>query len=268
MPSVSTSQYDVQYSRSGHGAPTLFVHGSFANSGAWRAIIQALDGKAIEAISLDLIGCGATSPAAGAGSLLSQDIAAVEHVAREAASGPIHLVGHSYGGIVCLGAALACNVSIASLTLFEPLPIMFLSHTGDEDAVETIRRFLRDYEAAFDAGEQWAFSRVINLWGGEGAFDALPLKVRDAMASATADNIRQWHDNLAFTSPLKAYRALTMPTTLAFGEHANPIVKTIAARLAELMPHAAAHQIDGTGHFMIHSHAAKCAKLVQDTVGI
>jgi hypothetical protein len=41
---------------------------------------------------------------------------------------------------------------------------------------------------------------------------------------------------LAFTPPLKAYQALTMPATLAFGEHANPIVKTIAARLAERIP--------------------------------
>ncbi|MEM7569056.1 MAG: alpha/beta hydrolase [Pseudomonadota bacterium] len=241
----------------------MFVHGSFATSSAWRGVLKHLDARAHQLITLDLNGCGESSPALPNGSLLEQDIEAVLMVGEEAAEEPLHLVGHSYGGIVCLGAALAGRIPIASLTLFEPLPIAFLTALGDGDVVEEIRSFVADYEAAHTSGEQWAFSRVIRLWGGPGAFDAMPDKVREAMAPGTADNIRQWHDNLAFTPDPAAYSALEMPVKLIQGEHANPIVKCIILRLSELLPSNTVHEIAGAGHFMIHSHDQDCADLIK-----
>ncbi len=257
----------VSYSQAGSGEPMIFVHGSFANSSAWRSVIQHAESSRFCSVTIDLTGCGSSSAASPDGSLLGQDIEAVQMVGTELTSEPVHLVGHSYGGIVCLGVALMRQLPVASLTLFEPLPITFLAETGDDETVDEVRDFVDEYERAFLANEKWAFSRVINLWGGEGAFDALPTQVREMMSSTTADNIRQWRDNLAFKPSLDDYRALNIPTKLVVGEHANPIVKLIASRLSALMPNCAVTQLDDAGHFMIHSHAAECARLIGDSPG-
>lgn len=262
MPDINAGDKTIHYSESGQGAPYVFVHGSFAKSSAWRSVIDSMDMSQQRAIAVNLTGCGGTSEAASDGTLLGQDIAVIESAVQAACQGPIHLVGHSYGGIVCLGAALAKNIEIASLTLFEPLPLAFLAQTGDTHVLDEVAAFIDAYDAAFKAGEKWAFSRVITLWGGPGAFDAMPTKVRDAMAPGTAANLRQWQDNLRFQPSAQAYRALAMPTTIVVGQQANPICNVIGARLSDLMVNAYVHTLPGAGHFMIHSHAPQCAALL------
>jgi pimeloyl-ACP methyl ester carboxylesterase len=50
---------------------------------------------------------------------------------RAAGGGPVHLVGHSFGGTVALAAALAGGFGIASLTLFEANPLAVLLMRGE-----------------------------------------------------------------------------------------------------------------------------------------
>lgn len=111
----------------------------------------------------------------------------MEAVAREAVAEPVHLVGHSYGGVVALAVALSGSVPLRSLTLFEPLPLAFLAETGDADVPSQMTRFVIEYRTAFEGAERWAFRRVIDPW----AFDALPTSTREVMAAATAQNLGQ-----------------------------------------------------------------------------
>jgi pimeloyl-ACP methyl ester carboxylesterase len=143
------------------------------------------------------------------------------------------------------------------------LPLSFLSDTGagDSAALGDMVEFVADYQAAFEANEQWAFSRVVDLWGGKGTFDAIPDKVRNAMVSATGVNIRQWKDNLAFTPTLDEFRALSVPAALVVGQLAHPTSRLMSQRLSELLPNSSVVEIENAGHFMVHSHAAECARI-------
>ena len=49
--------------------------------------------------------------------------------------GPVHLVGHSFGGTVALAAALTGSVQVASLALFEANPLDIVRGSGEGDAV-------------------------------------------------------------------------------------------------------------------------------------
>jgi pimeloyl-ACP methyl ester carboxylesterase len=248
---------------SGSGAPVLLVHGSFATSSAWRRVIAKMNLDELSAIAVDLPGSGKSDePPADSSTLLEHETVAVEAVARDAVTEPVHLVGHSYGGVVALAVALSGRVALRSLTLFEPLPLAFLADTGDGEVHSEMTSFVAQYRTAFDSGERWAFRRVIDLWGEPGAFDALPDSSREAMVSATAQNLAQWEANLAYQPTLATYRSIGVPTRIVRGEHAHRVSQLISQRLVELIPNSEPVEIGEAGHFMIHSHPAECAKYI------
>lgn len=263
MKSVLLNGQRVSYSAVGVGVPVVFVHGSFASSSAWRRLLANLDASSCSAITLDLPGWGESGPSpGGCCSLVEYEAAAVAAVAGQASVGPIHLVGHSHGGAVALATALAGKLTLASLTLFEPLPVCVLSDMGDADAYANLSRFVSDYQHAFDAGDPWAVRGVIDLWGGSGAFDAMSPAARGAIADGTEQNIRQWQGNFAFHPTLDALRSLAVPTVLVQSERANPIAKLIIRRLRELIQGSEVAEVSGANHFLIHTHPSDCASIV------
>ena len=262
MAVIEIEGQQIGYTETGDGRPIVYVHGSFATSSAWRSVIENIDSTNYRSIAIDLPGCGKSDAPFEDESVLQKDILAVENLARRVVGAPIQLVGHSYGGLVCLGVALAKSIPLASLTLFEPLPLAFLSDTGDTQALDTMIEFVTDYKKAYESGDPWAFSRVVDLWGGEGTFEAMPMRLREVMTAGTSANIRQWQDNLRFTPTLDAYRSLNVNTTLVVGQHAHPTSRLITQRLSELLPNSAIVELVEVGHFMLHSHGAQCANIL------
>jgi pimeloyl-ACP methyl ester carboxylesterase len=60
---------------------------------------------------------GPDDPAAYSVDELAADVLAVARVLRAEGDGPLHLLGHSFGGLVCRGAVLADPAAFSSLTL-------------------------------------------------------------------------------------------------------------------------------------------------------
>lgn len=268
MPSILLGTRRVAYSKVGSGPPVMLVHGSFATSSAWRKVVAYLDTEKISVVAIDLPGCGESDPAPlDSSTLLALEAAAVEAVLKEESSvEPVRLVGHSHGGTIALAVALRGHTRISSLILFEPLPLTFLADMGDAETVDKMISFVTDYQQAFLGGDPWAVRRVIDLWAGAGSFEAMPSKVRESMAISTAQNICQWESNLAFHPLIDSYRSLRIPTTLVCGERSNPISRLISQRLHELLPESDLIEISAASHFMIHTHASECAKLIGPTL--
>src|SRR5207342_961301 len=65
----------------------------------------------------------------------------------------VHVVGHSYGGVVALHLALAGRVPIRSLTLIEPVAFFLLPHAGAQAAWLEIQDLGQTYAARIAAGE-------------------------------------------------------------------------------------------------------------------
>lgn len=88
-----------------HTPLIVLVHGAWHGAWCWTALQAALDGRGIASIAIDLPGHGAsTAPIGG----LHDDVAALTAVLDQAVapdSGPVILVGHSYGGAVITQAA-------------------------------------------------------------------------------------------------------------------------------------------------------------------
>jgi len=263
-PGTSTVQLNgrmVAYTTIGSGAPMIFVHGSFASRAAWRRLIARLDTSTCSAITLDLPGWGESDPSPEeCPSLVEYEAAAVEAVATQINAKSIHLVAHSHGGPVALAVALAGRVKIRALTLFEPLPIFLLGE--DEHAHIELSRFVAEYQRVFDAGDSSAARAVVDLWGGAGSYKAMSATAQEAIAAGSAQNIRQWKGNFAFRPLPDALRELHVPTTLVHGEQAHDIARLFIQRLQDLFQESTVVAIAGASHFLIHTHAEECARIV------
>ncbi len=100
---------------SGHGEALLLVHGTASDHGAWNPLIPFLESH-FTVWTLDRRGRGHS----GDNSDYSLHHEAEDIVAViQAIGGKVHLLGHSFGGLCALEAALLTK-NIASLMLYEP----------------------------------------------------------------------------------------------------------------------------------------------------
>lgn len=268
MPSVLHDGRRVAYSKVGSGLPVVFLHGSFATSSAWRKIVANLDAQKCCAVAIDLPGSGDSDAITFDPSPdVAKDAEAVEAVIAKENGAPIQLVAHSHGAVIALSVALRGNTAIQALVLFDPVPIGVLAHAaGGNDIIQEIQAFVEEYREAYGRGDQWAARRVIDRLGGDGAFDSMPEKAREAVKVGTQQNIRHWETNLAFRPSADQYRTLRVPTTIVQGGKSRPADRLIGQTLSELIPTSRRIELSGAGHFMISSHAAECASIVGPTV--
>lgn len=258
----------IAYWQVGSGTPIVLVHGSFATSSAWKRLVANLDTNTWRAIALDLPGCGESDPPPdNHPTLVEYDARAVEAVAKQTGAQPFHLAGPSYGGLVALAVALGKRVPVLSLSLYEPLPLTMLAHTGDRETLNELDSFVADYRRAFEAGEKWAARGVIELWGGAGAFEAMSPTMRDFIAAGTARNLLHWEGNFAFKPTLDELRDIQVQTALVHGASAHRIAKLLVQRLRDTLPRSTVFEIPGAGHFMLHTHASESARIISHTLG-
>jgi pimeloyl-ACP methyl ester carboxylesterase len=138
----STDGTTIAYEEFGAGPPVLLVHGSVSDRTYWAPVVPALAAR-FTVVTVDRRGRGDSGDDARYGvEREAEDIAAVV----DAIGGPVHLVGHSYGGFCALEAARLTR-NLAALTLYEPaivaggtIPAEFVAQlealiaTGDRDA--------------------------------------------------------------------------------------------------------------------------------------
>jgi pimeloyl-ACP methyl ester carboxylesterase len=126
---ISLRGMTIDYEEAGTGPCLILVPGSFGTTAAWRTIADILKDD-FRVVSTSLPGYGATQERR------TPDDTAIAHEAEviealiERAGGPVHLVGHSHGGVVVLAIAFRGLAAIASLTLIEPLPCDLLRQNG------------------------------------------------------------------------------------------------------------------------------------------
>jgi pimeloyl-ACP methyl ester carboxylesterase len=120
--------------------PLCWCRGHACSTGAvWRPVMATWNGQ-FRCITTSLLGYGGTVERRTAYDPdISHEAEILESVVRKA-GGRVHLVGHSFGGLVGLAVALRHRVSLASLAILEaPAPEVL----RDRDEHRTIARFAR-----------------------------------------------------------------------------------------------------------------------------
>lgn len=257
---IEDSHGRIDYAERGAGPTVVLVPGSCSTGAAWRPVMDAW-GDRFRCITTSLLGYGATAERRSTrDASIWHEADVLEEVIRKA-GGPVHLIGHSFGGLVALAVALRNRVSLKSLLVIEAPAVDLLRQNGDHAHYRAVRRMTERYFAAHAAGDAQAIAAMIDFYGGAGTFASWPARVRDYAVATTAVNILDWASAYGFVASPGALAGIEIPGLVLRGGDSHPAICHANELLAHLTG-AACITIEGAAHFMIATHAKRVARLI------
>lgn len=208
--------------------PWLLVHSSGFPSIQWRKLAPLLHTKAL---TPNLPGYPGT-PWDPTRPVLRADAEYI--VAQAQVQGTVHLVGHSYGGLVALHAAYLAPELFRSITLIEPIVygVMPAGTPVDRD----LKRAMEAVGWAVESGNhEHALRAFFDFWGGEGAFDRMPTPVRQGILGMSAKLVREIQATGTENTPPSQW-ATVKPLTIIVSEGRKPFIHTMAESLCNAVP--------------------------------
>jgi pimeloyl-ACP methyl ester carboxylesterase len=234
----------IGYSWFGEGPPIVFVHGSLSRGADWLGVAACLSSQ-FTCFMMDRRGHGRSEPGTASYSIGREydDVVAVLSAAGCDAS----LVGHSFGAICALGAAM--RASVRRLVLYEPpLPI------GGLVAGENLAPYCRAVDdGRLDDALEMGLKKFVRLPGAH-VHAMRSSKSWPKLASLVPTWPRELQAMDALAANVDAYVAITCPTLLLLGTESaeHPFRHAISA-LSQAMPNVRTASLTGQSHMAMRS---------------
>jgi pimeloyl-ACP methyl ester carboxylesterase len=228
--------------RSGAGPPLVLVHGTASDHARWNVVLPRLENR-FACYALDRRGRGASGDAPVYDVEQEfEDIAALV----DAIGGPVDLLGHSFGGLCSMEAALRTH-HLRRLILYEPAAFMPGSGVYGQEILERLEWLL-----AIGDHEGLTVTMLRDVAGvPEKTIDILRRqpywKARLACAHTVPRELRA--DEHYTIDPARLSR-IDVPTLLLLGGNSPQFYRDATVRLQDIIPKARIHEIPG------HEHAA------------
>ena len=242
------------------------LHCSLGSGRQWTRLATAL-GSTTRLIAPDLSGYGDNPGSFDLPTTLAQEVEALSEQLGEAA-GPIHLVGHSYGGAVAFKMAATSPFAdrIRSLTLIEPvLPTLLCDDAADRRLHDRFVGVAHElYQDLWNGQVLEAIDKFTAFWNGSGPQEQLSGSARLRMIEHAEKLAFDFTAVLAEQNVAAAAAAIRVPTLLLSGGLSPYLTQRIVARLAVLIDGAETRHLPAAGHMLPMSHAQT---VIPDIVG-
>jgi len=239
--------------------PVLLVHSGGFTSRQWKKLEAAL-APTHRVIAPDLTGYGARPRwPSGEPFHFQTDVELLRTFATE----PMHVVGHSYGGLLALQLALQRPGLVRSLSLYEPVAFGIL----DPHRARFAGHDRADFELpAIDpaAPDGW-LEAFVDWWNGHGAWQKLGDDTKAAfrdVAWKLSEEVR----SLASDRTGARYAAVDAPTLLLGGGKTTALERAVLDALAVTLPHAMLRIFPELGHMGPITHAAAVNAVIVEHV--
>lgn len=231
-----------------HTSNYVFVHGSAGAGAQWRDIAALLPPSA-PCLCPDLVGYG-SGPAFDRGSYrFEQEIAIVEQALETAGSSSV-LVGHSFGGVVALAAAIARPELVARLVLIEPVAFTLLDSTEHRVSHQGLLAFCDRIGKLVELGRRSdAAEAFFSFWELTGLWHALSDKRKKMIELAmpkVAAECALVHAPVFTASDIA--RRLSVPTLVLRGSESPRLAREVCAVLAGASPCCTLAELPGANH--------------------
>jgi pimeloyl-ACP methyl ester carboxylesterase len=239
----------------GEGEPVLFVHGTGLSSRYWGPLASQVATRR-KAVTVDLLGYGETDPWSGGDAFHFHRDRDVVIAALEAQEMPAHVVGHSYGGLLALQAALARPELVRSLSLYEPVAFGVLHSAEHGAGLADMARVNRDGAVLDSQGggsEAW-LRGFVEYWNGAGAFDAMTAVARAALVRTGRKAFLEVRSTLLDRTSHAEYARIARPFLLMNGAESPLAARATVTVLARAIPGARRLEIPGAGHLGPFTH--------------
>lgn len=215
MPTLTIDGIDLHYESLGDGPPVLLVHGSVMN-GAMTWPAQQRLAERWKLIVIDRPGYGTSSAAEREDFAVDARLVAciLDRLPERCGVDRVHLVGHSYGGVICLLAAAMRPEIVRSLTVIEP-PAFGVAE-GDTAADDLVSR-LKEHWRSGPRHDPAAFLRQFLTLVGSAAKlpDPLPPPLAQGAAMLVVER-GPWEAEI----PLRRLADAPFPKLIVSGGHA------------------------------------------------
>jgi pimeloyl-ACP methyl ester carboxylesterase len=208
---------------------------------------------------MSLLGYGGTAERRNADDAdIAHEAEIVEAVVRSA-GGPVHLVGHSFGGLVALAVALRNHVTLESLSIVEAPIVELLRLRGEHQHYLAFRQMTEAYFTAFRDGDEAAIEAMMDFFGGAGTFAAWPERIRRYAIETTPVNLLDWAGACGFQPTPDALAGVLVPTLVLCGRESHPAMRRANELLGQCLGNAWLSTIGQARHFMISTHPEEVA---------
>lgn len=247
MPTIEVAGAPIAYRVRGEGAPVLALHGSASKGAMWHGLAGFLQGR-FTVVTPDLPGYGGSGVPAVPGPL-APELAAVVALASGFGEA-VHLVGHSFGGVVALEAARLMPSLVRSLTLIEPTAFYLLDRSRSADrllAQEIDGLADRMMVDATRNDPRRATRRFVDYWNGPGAWE----RSSPGLQSFLLDCLPQVIANVFALRALRGrpdHARIVCPTLVIMGLESPLPALRVAELLAQRLPNAELRMIGDAGH--------------------
>ena len=233
----------IAFQRGGHGPPLVLIHGTADDHTRWARLLPIL-GERFTVYAIDRRGrgqSGAPDPATYAIEREFEDVVAVVDATGE----PSHLLGHSFGALCALEAALRTD-KVGKLALYEPpFPIPpgspiappgtlanmeTLLAAGDREGV--LLTFAREIAHVPEA--EIAAIRSLPEW--QASVDTAPTIVAEVRAVET------------YVFDPERFRRLMTPTLMLMGGESPPFLTASTEAVAAALPNGRLAVLADQGH--------------------
>ncbi len=260
LKQVNANEAIFNYTDKGSGEPIVFVHGGLEDYRTWDAQIDTFS-KSYRIITysrrFNFPNQNTKEVKKFSAKTEAEDLAAF---ITQLKLGPVHLVGHSFGGLISLFFVKKHPELVRSLTLSEPALIGWLPDiSGGKILYDNFKSQLwKPVKQAFEIKDTTAvLKQTLVYFAGADILDQLPPEVKTQFIV----NIPEWHA-IAFSPQAfpdfkkKDLKDINVPTLLLSGGQTLPMLQLTNKELKSALPNAQQYHFDEGTHdyWMTHPH--------------
>ena len=261
LHSVQGPDVTLRYVSVARGQPVVMVHGGLEDYRAWTAQLSALAVDHYRAIAYSRrYNFPNRNKARAAPSYSAQvDADDLAMLIEKLHLGPVHLVGHSYGGLAALLFATEHPELVRSLTLSEPPVFSWVEEQPGGAALvqDFFRRCWVPVRRAFARHKREEVLAIASTY-----FTGNPV-MPPAARDALGPNLQEWEvltvSGIPFPVPsTKLIKEFHAPMLLLTGDHTLPVLERCVAALTERFPESERVVIRNASHDMWSETPQKC----------
>ena len=282
---VQVNGAQLAYVDEGAGQPVIFVHGGFVDLTVWQEQVPAV-ARHYQALTNSR---RYAWPNEGIpDDVVDEPVVHAEDLAgliRALELGPAHLVGHSYGGVICMTAAVAHPELARTLVLMEGgilpslsmppklpelLKLLITQPRLGRALIGFGTKGIGPSSAVYKRGDSEQAIRVFVDWiSAEPSFyDRLPPDVKRHML-ANSKMLRSFFFGKGMAPPFGEanVRRITQPTLLLTGERSPAFFRRTTDGLAKLLPNAERAVVPNAAHTMQFQNSAALNQAILGFLG-